>query len=59
MAKRELTITRTFDATREKVWRAWTDPEQLKGWWAPRGFTSPTVKIDPRVGGQLYIVMLA
>lgn len=59
MAKRELTITRTFDASREKVWRAWTDPKQLREWWAPRGFTSPTVEIDARVGGELYIVMQA
>ena len=59
MAKRELTITRTFDAPREKVWLAWTDPRQLQEWWAPRGFTNPTVEIDARVGGKLYIVMQA
>lgn len=59
MAKRELTITRTFDVPREKVWKAWTDPEQLRQWWAPRGFTNPTVQLDLRVGGELYIVMLA
>jgi uncharacterized protein YndB with AHSA1/START domain len=59
MAKKEITIVRTFDAPREKVWKAWTDPAQLRQWWAPRGFTSPTVEVDPRVGGELYIVMLA
>ena len=59
MAKKEITIVRTFDAPREKVWKAWTDAEQLRQWWAPRGFTSPTVEIDARVGGKIYIVMLA
>ena len=59
MAKKEITIIRTYDAPREKVWQAWTDPKQLQQWWAPHGFTSPTVEIDARVGGTLYIVMLA
>jgi uncharacterized protein YndB with AHSA1/START domain len=59
MAKKEITIVREYDAPREKVWQAWTTAEQLKQWWAPRGFTSPTVEIDPKVGGELYIVMQA
>ena len=59
MAKKEITIVREYDAPREKVWRAWTDPKQLAVWWAPRGFTNPTVEIDAKVGGELYIVMQA
>ena len=59
MAKKEITVVRTYDAPREKVWQAWTDPEQLREWWAPRGFTNPTVEIDAKVGGELYIVMQA
>src|ERR1700753_3700261 len=59
MAKKEITIVRTYEAPREKVWQAWTDPKQLSEWWAPNGFTTPTVEIDPKVGGELYIVMLA
>jgi uncharacterized protein YndB with AHSA1/START domain len=59
MAKKEITIVRTYDAPREKVWQAWTDPKQLAQWWAPRGFTNPTVEIDAKVGGELYIVMQA
>lgn len=47
-----LTITRTFAASRERVWKAWTEPEQLKRWWGPQGFTAPVCKIDLRVGGQ-------
>jgi uncharacterized protein YndB with AHSA1/START domain len=56
--KKEITIVRTFDAPREKVWQAWTDPKRLAQWWSPRGFTTPVVELDPRVGGKLYIVML-
>ena len=47
-----ITITREFDAPREKVWRAWTDPDRLMKWWGPKGFTSPFCKIDLRVGGK-------
>ncbi len=49
--ERELVITRIFNAPREQVWKAWTDPEYLKRWWGPKGFTSPVSKIDLRVGG--------
>jgi uncharacterized protein YndB with AHSA1/START domain len=59
MSKKEITIVRTYNAPREKVWQAWTDPKQVSQWWAPNGFTTPTVEIDPKVGGELYIVMLA
>jgi len=47
----ELTIVRIFNAPRELVWRAWTQPEHLMHWWGPKGFTSPVSKIDLRVGG--------
>src|SRR5450759_217771 len=43
-AKRELVITRIFNAPRERVWKAWTDPEQVKRWWGPKAFTSPYCK---------------
>ena len=51
MAK-ELVIERIFDAPIEKVWRAWTEPEQFKKWWGPKNFTAPTINIDLRVGGK-------
>jgi len=54
---RELTITRTFDASREKVWRAWTDPAHLAAWWGPEGFTNPVCELDVRPGGAIHIVM--
>ncbi len=47
-------ITRTFDASREKVWAAWTQPEHLKKWWGPKDFTAPHIKTDFREGG-LYV----
>ena len=50
--KPELVITRIFDAPRELVWQAWTDPTQLVKWWGPKNFTAPAAKIDLRVGGK-------
>ena len=47
-----LVITRVFDAPREVVWKAWTDPELVKHWWGPQYFTAPVVNIDLRVGGR-------
>jgi uncharacterized protein YndB with AHSA1/START domain len=47
-----LVITRVFNAPRELVWKAWTDPELVKHWWGPRYFTAPVIKIDLRVGGR-------
>ncbi len=49
--KKELTITRIFDAPRELVWKAWTEPERLMRWWGPKAFTAPSCTIDFRVGG--------
>jgi uncharacterized protein YndB with AHSA1/START domain len=41
-----------IDAPRELVWKAWTNPEHLMRWWGPKNFTSPSSKIDLRVGGK-------
>jgi uncharacterized protein YndB with AHSA1/START domain len=54
---RELTLTRIFDAPRDLVFRAWTDPLMLAQWWGPRMFTAPLCEVDPRVGGEIKIVM--
>ena len=48
---REIVITRVFDAPRETVWDAWTDPEQVAQWWGPRGFTTTIHEMDVRPGG--------
>jgi len=55
--KRELQITRVFDAPVEAVWKAWTDAKQLAQWWGPREFTNPVCEIDARPGGKIYIEM--
>lgn len=52
-----LEITRVFNAPRELVWKAWTDPERFKQWWGPKGFTIPSCRIDLRVGGEYLYCM--
>ncbi len=52
-----LVIERIFDAPRELVWKAWTDPEQVMRWWGPKGYTSPACRIDFRVGGTYLFCM--
>ncbi|MBE0596836.1 MAG: SRPBCC domain-containing protein [Desulfuromonadales bacterium] len=56
-AEGALFITRVFDAPREQVWKAWTDPEEAMRWWGPKGFTTPYCKIDLRVGGAYHNCM--
>lgn len=56
-ASRDLVITRIFDAPRELVWKAWTDPERMKLWWGPKEFTSPACTMDLRVGGRYHFCM--
>ncbi|HLE14600.1 MAG TPA: SRPBCC domain-containing protein [Anaerolineales bacterium] len=54
---KELVITRIFDAPRELVWKAWTEPERFMRWWGPKDFTSPACKIDLRLGGKYLSCM--
>ena len=56
----EFTITRVFDAPRELVWKAWTDPEQVARWYGPRGFSTPrsTITMDVRRGGTFALTMV-
>lgn len=56
-AQHELVLTREIDAPREKIFRAWTDPELLKQWFAPLPYTTPVAELDVRVGGSNLIVM--
>jgi uncharacterized protein YndB with AHSA1/START domain len=53
----ELVITRVFDTPRELVFKAWTEPERLKRWWGPKGFSTPYCKIDLRPGGVFFYCM--
>jgi uncharacterized protein YndB with AHSA1/START domain len=55
--KREVVITRIFDAPRGLVFKAWTHPEHMARWWGPQGFTNPICELDARVGGAWRIVM--
>jgi uncharacterized protein YndB with AHSA1/START domain len=50
---REINFTRVYDAPREEVWRAWTEPDQLARWWGKRGWNTPpeSVTADVRPGG--------
>jgi len=54
---RELVASRLFDAPRETVFRMWTDPEHVKHWWGPRGFTNTIQEMDVRPGGVWRFVM--
>ncbi len=53
----DLVLERLLDAPRDLVWRAWTDPEQLKRWWAPKPYETPEVDMDLRPGGKFYTRM--
>src|SRR5450755_196191 len=55
----DLIITRVFDAPRELVFKAWTDPKHVAQWWGPKGFTNPVCELDVRVGGAIRIHMRA
>jgi uncharacterized protein YndB with AHSA1/START domain len=54
-----MVVTRVFDAPRELVWKAWTDPKYVMQWWGPKGFTSPFCEMDFRVGGKFRYCMRA
>ena len=54
---RELVIERTLKASPERVFDAFTDPEKLKKWWWPNGFTCPAAEVDLRVGGTYRLAM--
>jgi uncharacterized protein YndB with AHSA1/START domain len=56
----QVLITRIFDAPRELVFAAWTDPEQVAQWFGPEHFDTPreSVAIDLRVGGRYALTMV-
>jgi uncharacterized glyoxalase superfamily protein PhnB/uncharacterized protein YndB with AHSA1/START domain len=57
LANKRLIITREFDAPVDMVWRAWTDPEILDQWWAPKPWKTETVSMDFKVGGMWLYYM--
>jgi len=59
-ADQEVLITRVFDAPREQLFRAWTDPEEVAAWYGPEQMEAPRerIKIEPRVGGRWELTMV-
>lgn len=53
----EFVNTRLFHTTRERLFQAWINPDYLKLWWGPRGFTNTFEVFDPRPGGDWRFVM--
>ena len=54
---RDLVLTRLINASPDKLFRAWTEPELLKQWFAPLPYTTPEAELDVRPGGTALIVM--
>jgi uncharacterized protein YndB with AHSA1/START domain len=50
-------VTRVFDAPRETVFRAFVEPERVRVWWGPNGFTTTTHEMDVRPGGHWRLIM--
>lgn len=57
VSERELLISRTIDAPRELVWEVWTNPDHIKEWWGPNGFTNTIHQMDVRPGGVWNYIM--
>ncbi len=57
VSKRMLTIKRTFSVPRKLVWEAWTRPEHIIQWWAPKGMQIKVIEHEFRVGGKWKYVM--
>ena len=54
---KEFTFTRTFDAPRALVWKAWTSAEALGQWWGPKGAAIRVIAFDLRPGGMFHYAM--
>ena len=57
--KLDLLLERTADVPVERVWKGWTDPEQLKQWWTPAPWKTVEAETDLRPGGIFRTVMLS
>jgi uncharacterized protein YndB with AHSA1/START domain len=56
---RNFAIARIFNAPRELVFKAWTEPKHIEQWWGPKGFTTRVTELDLRPGGQSRYVMVS
>jgi uncharacterized protein YndB with AHSA1/START domain len=54
---KEFVITREFDAPRELVWNAWTNPDSMRKWWGPKGCTVHAARLEFRPGGFFHYSM--
>lgn len=57
LSDREIVTARVFDVPRERLFKAWTDPDHLVHWWGPKGFTNTFQEFDLRPGGFWRFVM--
>ena len=53
----DLVLDRVIDVPTDLVWKAWTEPEHLKQWFAPRPWSITTVELDLKPGGRIHFVM--
>lgn len=53
----EIVSTRVFEVNKETLFKAWSDPNHLKNWWGPKGFTNTFREFDFRVGGKWSFTM--
>ncbi len=53
----EFVLSRTFDAPRDLVWKAFTDPEHMQHWWGPKGFKARVAKMEFRPGGIYHYAL--
>ncbi|ODR96669.1 polyketide cyclase [Methyloceanibacter superfactus] len=52
-------ISRTFNAPLDRVWKAWTEPEQMAQWWGPKGFKADVKMLDLRPGGKFHYLLVS
>ncbi len=57
VSDREVVSSRRFEAPRELVWKAWTEPGHLANWWGPKGFRNTFRRFDLRPGGEWEFTM--
>ena len=56
-ANKKMKVVREFDASADKVWRAWTEPALLDQWWAPKPWKANTISMDLHNGGKWFYYM--
>ena len=56
---RPFEISRTYDAPRSEMWKAWTEAERMARWWGPKGFDTHIARLDARPGGTCHYLLRA